>query len=59
MKTTLFAGIAAAAVVAAVGTGSALAADALPPIVEAPYYEPPVVYDTVSSASGWYGPVTF
>ncbi|MAZ84085.1 MAG: hypothetical protein CME90_10815 [Hoeflea sp.] len=54
MKTTLFAGIAAAAVVAAVGTGSALAADALPPIVEAPYYEPPVVYDTVSSASGWY-----
>ncbi|WP_244598318.1 outer membrane protein [Pseudohoeflea suaedae] len=59
MKTNLFAGIAAAAVVAAVGTGSALAADALPPIVEAPYYEAPATFEpisseTVSSASGWY-----
>lgn len=53
MKTTLFAGVAAAVLATAAGTGAALAADALPPIVEAPYYEPPV-YETVSSASGWY-----
>ncbi|MBA69403.1 MAG: hypothetical protein CML30_11060 [Rhizobiales bacterium] len=53
MKTTLFAGIAAAALATSAGTGAALAADALPPIVEAPYYEPPA-YETVSSASGWY-----
>lgn len=53
MKATLFAGIAAAAVVAA-ATGTAIAADALPPIVEAPYYEPPAVYEPVSASSGWY-----
>ncbi len=52
MKTKLFAGIAAAAVVAA-ATGTALAADALPPIIDAPYVEPPV-YQEVSSSSGWY-----
>lgn len=49
MKKILLAGVA----LIACGAGAANAADALPPIVEAPYIEAPVSHP-VEAASGWY-----
>lgn len=45
--------ILAGAAMAVFGAGTAMAADALPPIVEAPYIEAPVSHP-VAAAGGWY-----